>query len=765
MRDSDRIRTWVVELGKLQPPIRRRGHGCYGIIVANGRQRSLSRARSACAIELPRLRRFVAHRVAVFRGFPLFSVPRAPEVRKTAENGEYLARASRAYSHAYTRSRPRPLRAMESHTERKEPIGGVSCQPLGYYDWQLASSGRNLEAYMKFNTAKAGSVFADALRVTHQLRTMLPRIRVSSVSYAVSARTGTASFFVDASAASKFSEYLLDPNNRDVHGCLQVHGPTGAKGWGGYYEYDHMAVPLDAPVQAARTTMANGTVALEAILLGEHAIPGLWDLLSSLLRSLSCDPRMWKQYVKAFHGLILDSTMQTTFAWHEDTTTPPIGPHAITCNIQCSAEHETAFRILGFDPFYCAPYSCAVFPSRAIHQSIPWASPPPGRRAVKAVFFLKPPHPPEYNATLGPPPPNSSDNATLGPPPPNPSGDVAPPTTGPQIITCAHADDCALEFIYKRTIIEWRARNSEGHVATTDLAKPPYTSFADFKDDPTFCTNSALLSMWSRVSQRRSDVNVYIWRPEGSHEIHGMVHYKPVAGALDSIDVLGIAAFPGNGALMLEDFCVLQVREGVAWLSAPLDTCKVNARGWLELQGFRETAVSATGKRKLVRSQSPSDMSTVMSLRLMSRPNASCWDGWVSGNDEFDFQVNRGIWSDGTRARKQSHWHKPYLQPLYARAMARGATAPNPDCLQPTPTRFVHLAHRFPHLAHRGQENRGPTTLLVLAQRTGGRRFPFQRVGQWEEDAMHACDQGRGVRLLCRDARVVRRTQVPPSVP
>ena len=451
----------------------------------------------------------------------------------------------------------------------------ASSSTISLFDWSEADVGETDERGTS-NWIKRLQLFekpeALRLRATTRLRTgHYPLALTQYVSKHVSSCYGVWETNLDRKASRLLAEYVLDRRNRTPEGILIV-GDTMRPG---YATYDNMVVPVRAAVQQARTSVAFTKSALISF---RDNLPGFLELMNGVLRAFGVPEAKWDKFIPQAHVIIFDSTNQTTFGWHDDVrnTSGRIHRDAITVNVQCS-ESITAMRVYGFEPFFFTSAGhTGAFPSIAWHQSVPWLNPPPSWVAVKCVFFCNPEIATRHVPIAQPQPPRGW------------------PDDGYMALSPAEVTQEHCQFVTERG----RAELKDAFDAFGDSGHG--TPGQD--DERPFKANSSLVSLHTVLQnciqgQRPPSARVkdsWFYTQFNHGRVTGIVWYDPKVKSA-TVEVFGIAANRGTGSKLHEVFCKYLEHEtasNVKMLLAPLDSCKVNAKLWLEGLGWTENVVN-----------------------------------------------------------------------------------------------------------------------------------------------------------------------------
>ena len=428
------------------------------------------------------------------------------------------------------------------------------------FDWNAACRGeKNLSCIVNLSKNDPYSIFM-ALRMRCQLMNI--RLKQNGQAKAISAAIGLHEFMLQSdglAGAQLFHDYMTCKKNRNSSGQLMVNGVATP----GYGAYDSIVVDLDSDLQSSRTIVSrDGKAALKAFV---ERTPGLLEILQEVLSHFGINLDEWRKYVSAFHGLIADDAMQTTFTWHTDTAdVNGIREDVITVVVQCTND-VTGMRILGCKPFYfTAAGHVAVFWGRCAHQSIPWNAPvDPLRKVCKAIFFL---HPVKGINKL-------------------PATKVLAPIHHSSLNSESDRIAC-LRFVLERRDLEFEEckTNLPAIAANENLDS---TSLTCIKE-------SALSSLWHAL------------RCHGPFGSYGMPQFyiRWAAGIVTGVvwysemerrclaHLYCIAAFKGQGVPLQNAFCALLQSLEFQRVEAPIALCRIKRGPWLQNLGWEVTSAN-----------------------------------------------------------------------------------------------------------------------------------------------------------------------------
>ena len=457
------------------------------------------------------------------------------------------------------------------------------------FDWATACYGEaNATCIKKLHSLDPYSIF---LALDSQRLCRYICLRKEGPSFLIPASVGLHDFRLGTSgldAAYTFANFMLAPENRNALGHLVTDGIATP----GYNNYDQIVVDLKKNMQASRTTLPpkDSRGSNYATTKFIERTPGLLGILQEVLSHFGVDLDNWKPHVAAFHGLIADASKQTAFAWHSDVEDlKGLKRNAITVIVQCS-DDITAMRIFGCAPFFFENAGhVAVFFGRLAHQSIPWIDPvPEGRRVCKAVFFLYPEDDvvdllevacKESQARLG-----NRLHYKLD-------------------WNGAHERDVCLRFVLERCRLEFQ----EAKVAMPEEAELQTTESSTI----TCITHSALSSLWQAIKQHvpfgtYGAPQFFIqWSSEddrstqdGAGRVTGIVWYsRGVRGNPQLAYLYCIAALPGKGKLLHNEFCSWLAKQNCKRLEAPMALCRTKRAPWLLSLGWNAPPAPLSKKK------------------------------------------------------------------------------------------------------------------------------------------------------------------------
>ena len=216
----------------------------------------------------------------------------------------------------------------------------------------------------------------------------------------LSPQTGLLSFLLPAAPCRVLDDFLSDPDNWGAEAgagnggsfpvkALLVGGArlTGFDRYGNLNNYGH--VPA---VQASKTVMAARPAQVKALLLGAPCFATVVGAVLGQLGYQACSPEQVSSMLKAVHFFLVDSSRQTSYAWHTDDTDLNITKRRDklrlrTVVLQLGAEARTAMQVHGFRPFaFEGRGAGALFHGAAVHRSVDLDHPP--RAVWKVTLFL-----------------------------------------------------------------------------------------------------------------------------------------------------------------------------------------------------------------------------------------------------------------------------------------------------------------------------------------------------------------------------------------
>lgn len=161
----------------------------------------------------------------------------------------------------------------------------------------------------------------------------------------------------------------------------------------GYHMYGTLNGKHDPALQSARTLKTFSKASIRAVV---EELPGCAGILQAAMSRLGHGDISVKELsgmVKHVHLLLLDSTSQVDFGWHEDTYDLYIQDNLrdtlLSVIVQLSATFTTAMQLHGFAYHeYGGQGSGVIFHGRAVHRSIPRIRVPPHCAVWKIAFFV-----------------------------------------------------------------------------------------------------------------------------------------------------------------------------------------------------------------------------------------------------------------------------------------------------------------------------------------------------------------------------------------
>lgn len=215
--------------------------------------------------------------------------------------------------------------------------------------------------------------------------------------------TGLLPFNAPLLECQKLESYLEDARNHS-HGVrvaedgeliyehsLRTHSSNVvAKG---YHQYATLNGKHDPALQSARTLKTFSKASIKAVV---EELPGCAGILQAAMSRLGHGEISIEQLsdmVKHVHMLLLDSTSQVDFGWHEDTYDLYVHDNMrdtlLSVIVQLSATFTTAMQMHGFAYHeYGGQGSGVIFHGRAVHRSIPRIRVPSHCAVWKIAFFV-----------------------------------------------------------------------------------------------------------------------------------------------------------------------------------------------------------------------------------------------------------------------------------------------------------------------------------------------------------------------------------------
>jgi hypothetical protein len=172
------------------------------------------------------------------------------------------------------------------------------------------------------------------------------------------------------------------------------HGSTSGKPLLlGYQEYSTLNGKHNPALQSARTLKTFSRKSIDDLI---HQVPGCAGILMSAMARLGHGDLSLEEVtrmVQHVHMLLLDSTSQVDFGWHEDTYDLSIQDGVrdtmLSIIVQLSATFTTAMQLHGFAYHeYGGQGSGIIFHGRAVHRSVPRIRVPPHHAVWKVAFFV-----------------------------------------------------------------------------------------------------------------------------------------------------------------------------------------------------------------------------------------------------------------------------------------------------------------------------------------------------------------------------------------
>jgi hypothetical protein len=215
--------------------------------------------------------------------------------------------------------------------------------------------------------------------------------------------TGLLPFTAPLLECQKLESYLEDRRNHSYEVALDAHGETiydhklhstvGDPILRGYHQYGTLNGKHDPAQQSARTLRTFSKKSIKAVV---EEVPGCAGILQAAMARLGhgdVSVEHLTDMLKHAHMLLLDSTAQVDFGWHEDTYDLSVQDNQrdtlLSVIVQLSATFTTAMQLHGFAYHeYGGQGSGVIFHGRALHRSIPRVRVPPHCAVWKVAFFL-----------------------------------------------------------------------------------------------------------------------------------------------------------------------------------------------------------------------------------------------------------------------------------------------------------------------------------------------------------------------------------------
>jgi hypothetical protein len=161
----------------------------------------------------------------------------------------------------------------------------------------------------------------------------------------------------------------------------------------GYHMYGTLNGKHYPALQSARTLKTFSKASIRAVV---EELPGCAGILQAAMSRLGhgdLSKEQLSNIVKHVHFLLLDSTSQVDFGWHEDTydlyVQDNVRDTLLSVIVQLSATFTTAMQLHGFAYHeYGGQGSGVIFHGRAVHRSIPRIRVPPHCAVWKIAFFV-----------------------------------------------------------------------------------------------------------------------------------------------------------------------------------------------------------------------------------------------------------------------------------------------------------------------------------------------------------------------------------------
>lgn len=215
--------------------------------------------------------------------------------------------------------------------------------------------------------------------------------------------TGLLPFTAPLLECQKLESYLEDRSKHEYEVGLNRHGenmfthrllsPAGHRFMKGYDQYSTLNGAHDPLLQSARTLKTFSKQGIKELV---NSLPGCAGILQAAMARLGHGDLSINQLadmVKHSHMLLLDSSSQVDFGWHEDTYDLSVQDETrgtmLSIIVQLSATFSTAVQLHGFAYHeYGGQGSGIIFHGRAVHRSIPRIRVPPHRAVWKVAFFV-----------------------------------------------------------------------------------------------------------------------------------------------------------------------------------------------------------------------------------------------------------------------------------------------------------------------------------------------------------------------------------------
>jgi hypothetical protein len=161
----------------------------------------------------------------------------------------------------------------------------------------------------------------------------------------------------------------------------------------GYQEYSTLNGKHNPALQSARTLKTFSRKSIDDLI---NQVPGCAGILMAAMARLGHGDLSLEEVtrmVQHVHMLLLDSTSQVDFGWHEDTydlyIQDGLRDTMLSIIVQLSATFTTAMQIHGFAYHeYGGQASGIIFHGRALHRSVPRIRVPPHHSVWKVAFFV-----------------------------------------------------------------------------------------------------------------------------------------------------------------------------------------------------------------------------------------------------------------------------------------------------------------------------------------------------------------------------------------
>ena len=215
--------------------------------------------------------------------------------------------------------------------------------------------------------------------------------------------TGLLPFAAPLLECHALESYLEDRSNHDYEVSLDVDGenvfahkllsPTGDVTMKGYHKYATLNGKHDPALQSARTLKTFSKKSIKGLLEGLPGCAGILQAAMARLGHGDLSINELADLVQHAHMLLLDSTSQVDFGWHEDTydlsVSDTLRNTLLSIIVQLSATFTTAMQLHGCAYHeYGGQGSGVIFHGRAIHRSIPRIRVPPHCAVWKIAFFV-----------------------------------------------------------------------------------------------------------------------------------------------------------------------------------------------------------------------------------------------------------------------------------------------------------------------------------------------------------------------------------------